>query len=61
MYCIVTEEIEKEIEGLEKQHRQLTGAKARLVAEPSGRSEGTRAPFPRAVLHALTRKERDRA
>ena len=27
---IDTEEIEKEIEGLEKQHRQLTGAKARL-------------------------------
>ena len=26
---IDTEEIEKEIEGLEKQHRQLTGAKAR--------------------------------
>jgi len=37
------------------------GSLARLVAEPSGRSEGTRAPFPRAVLHALTRKERDRA
>ena len=27
---IDTEEIEKEIEGLEKQHRQLTGAKGRL-------------------------------
>ena len=27
---IDTEEIEKEIEGLEKQHRQLTGAKERL-------------------------------
>ena len=27
---IDTEEIEKEIEGLEKQHRQLIGAKARL-------------------------------
>ena len=27
---IDTEEIEKEIEGLEKQHRQLTGAKVRL-------------------------------
>ena len=27
---IDTEEIEKEIEGLEKQHKQLTGAKARL-------------------------------
>ena len=27
---IDTEEIEKEIERLEKQHRQLTGAKARL-------------------------------
>ena len=27
---IDTEKIEKEIEGLEKQHKQLTGAKARL-------------------------------
>ena len=30
------------------------------LAEPSGGSEGACAPLPRAVLHALARKERDR-
>nr|KHM49086.1 hypothetical protein PU94_01860 [Coprobacter secundus] len=37
------------------------GSLAGLVAEPSGGGKGTRASFPRAVLHALARKERDRA
>ena len=32
---IDTEEIEKEIEGLEKQHRQLTGANASIVVQLS--------------------------
>ena len=37
------------------------GTLAGPLAEPSGGSEGACAPLPRAVLHALTRKERDRA
>jgi len=37
------------------------GSLAGLVAESSGGGKGTRAPLPRAFLHTLTRKERDRA
>ncbi len=41
--------------------KSLMLALSQTCRRTSGRSEGTRAPFPRAVLHALTRKERDRA
>ena len=41
--------------------KSLMLALAGLVAEPSGGGKGTRAPLPRAILHALSRKERDRA
>ena len=37
------------------------GSLAGLVAESSGGGKGTRAPLPRAFLHTLARKERDRA
>ena len=49
-------------EDLRAGQRQVAdaGSLAGPVAEPSGRSEGACAPLPRAFLHALARKERDR-
>ena len=37
----------------------LDNGKSLMLA--SGGGKGTRAPLPRAILHALSRKERDRA
>ena len=50
-------------EDLRAGQRQVAdaGALAGFVAEPPGGGKGTRAPLPRTVLHALARKERDRA